>query len=81
MYGVILRSFVFVSQCLVGFVSTYVYEKDVKRHAQQVRARIAWHVGNFRGFLCLGFIFLFVSYVVGPVRDFKYSLWQKSGAS
>ena len=47
--------------CLVGLVSTYVYEKDVNRHAQHVRARIAWQVGRFWMSLCLGFILLFVA--------------------
>ena len=47
--------------CLVGLVSMYVYEKDVNRHAQQVKARIAWQVGRFRRSLCLGFILLFVA--------------------
>ena len=29
----------------------------------------------------MAFILLIVAYVVGPVRDIKWSLWQKSGAS
>ena len=59
---------------LVGLVSTYSYERDVNRHAQQVRARITWQVGSFLGCLCLGFILLLCSYVVVPVRGFKCSL-------
>jgi hypothetical protein len=67
--------------CFVGLVSTYSYEKDVNRHAQQVRTRISWQIGSFLGFLWLDFNLLLCSYVVVPVRDFKCSLWQRFGAS
>ncbi len=43
---------------LAGEFSTCVYDKDVNKHAQQVRARIAWQVGNFRRCLFLVFILL-----------------------
>jgi hypothetical protein len=41
--------------CLVGLVSTYLYDKDVNRHAQQVMTRIAWQVGSFLGSFFSGF--------------------------
>ncbi len=66
---------------MVGLFSTYVYEKDVNKHTQQVRARIAWQVGRFRRCLVLCFELLFVAYAVGPVSDFKCFLGQKFGAS
>ena len=56
----------------VGLFSTYVHERDVNRHTQQVRARIAWHVGNFRRGLVLYFPLVIFAYVVCPVRDFKF---------
>jgi hypothetical protein len=55
----------------MGLFSTYVYDKDVNKHTQQVMARIAWQVGRFRRCLFWDFVLLFVAYVVGPVRDFK----------
>ena len=65
----------------VGLFSTYVQERDVNKHTQQVRARIAWYVGNFRRGFILDFPLFSVAYIVCPVRDCKCFLWQKSGAS
>ena len=74
-FVVFVRSYSGVSIVLfglfVGLFSTYVHERDVSRHAQQIRARIAWYVGNFGRGLLLYFPLFIFAYVVCPVRDFK----------
>jgi hypothetical protein len=50
----------------VGLFSTYVHERDVNRHTQQVRARIAWHVGKFRRGLSLYFPLFFLHMLSAP---------------